>query len=489
MKILLVSPEVAPFSKTGGLADVAGALPYALKELSHCEVRVISPFYKMVKEQNFKIEKTSDIEGIAGFEDTASFKLLETKFEDVTFYFIDKDEYFDRDKLYGTPQADYEDNAKRFSFFCRAVLAAMVDVGFYPDIIHTNDWQTALLPLYKESNLKKDHPLRKSKILFSIHNLAYQGCFEKDVTKDIGLPEKILKPLISQERLYFIKSGILYSDAINTVSKKYAEEILTPEYGSGLDAILGKRKRDLYGILNGADYSNWNPETDKLIPENYGINTLESKLKCKNELLKLMKLDLPLTAPLLGSIGRLAEQKGIDIIIDSIDEIIKQGTGFILLGTGDERYESTLKEIAAKNTGGVGVSIGFDNRLAHMIEAGVDMFVMPSRYEPCGLNQMYSLKYGTIPVVRATGGLDDTIIDYSEYPKKGNGFKFERAQEVDFVDAVKRSIRIFANKNEWRKLQKKGMELDFSWKRAAGEYLTLYKKMIKTGSPEESVNK
>jgi starch synthase len=478
MKILIVSSEVEPFSKTGGLADVAGILPYAIKEVSDCDIRVISPFYRMVKKREFKIAKIKDINDAPGFDNSVSFKLLGTKFWDIKFYFIRRDEYFDRDDLYGTSQDDYADDAERFSFFCRAVIATMINIGFIPDIIHINDWQTALIPLYRNANLKKDHPLQKSKILFTIHNLAYQGCFSKDVIKKLNLPHRLLKSLVHQDKISFIKCGILYSDAISTVSKKYAEEILTPEYGCGLDNILRDRETELYGILNGVDYSAWNPETDLLIPENYGIHTLEKKLTCKTELLKLMKLTLPVTAPLLGSVGRLAEQKGIDIIIDSIKEIVKFGAGFVILGAGDRRYEDALRHIASEMAGEIGVSINFDNKLAHMIEAGADIFVMPSKYEPCGLNQMYSLRYGTIPVVRATGGLDDTIIDYSLNPQEGNGFKFDHAVKSEFIKAIQRAIEVFNRKEEWQVLQKKVMKLDFSWQRAAREYMTLYEKII-----------
>lgn len=478
MKILLVSSEVAPFSKTGGLADVAGALPSALREVANCDARVISPLYKMVKECNFKTEEIKDVKGVPGFKDLAPFGLLQTKLDGTTFYFIRKDEYFDRDGLYGTPQSGFADNAQRFSFFCRAVLATMADIEFYPDIIHINDWETALIPLYKDANLKEDNPLRKSKDLFTIHNLAYQGLFTKDAVSDIGLSEKLLEPLSHREQISFIKSGILYSDTVSTVSKKYAEEILTPEFGYGLGNILRKRKKDLYGILNGVDYSDWNPETDRLIPENYSVNSLEKKQSCKIGLLKKMRLDIPTATPLIGFVGRLAEQKGIDIIVDSIDEIVKLNANLILLGKGEDRYENVLKRIARERAGEVGISISFDNRLAHMIEAGVDMFIMPSRYEPCGLNQMYSLKYGTIPVVRATGGLDDTIIDYSIDSERGNGFKFERTETKDFVEAIKRAIKVFDNKEEWIRLQKRGMELDFSWQHSAREYLSLYEKML-----------
>ncbi|MBL7071476.1 MAG: glycogen synthase GlgA [Candidatus Omnitrophica bacterium] len=477
MKILLVSSEVAPFSKTGGLADVAGSLPTALRKLARVDARVVSPLYRMAKTSGFKIEKIKEVKGVPGFKDLAPFDLLQSKINSTTFYFIGKDEYYDRDGLYGTSQTDHPDNPQRFSFLCRAALAAMTDVEFYPDIIHTNDWETALIPVYRNIALSENHPLKKSKVLFSVHNLAYQGLFPREKTSDIGLTDQALDSITQWGKVSFIKSGIVFSDAINTVSKKYAKEILTQEFGCGLEGLLKNRKNDLYGILNGADYSDWNPETDKLIPVNYDARTLEKKAVCKSKLMSEMGLDLPVTAPLIGSVGRLTEQKGVDIITDSIDEILNAGAGLILLGKGEERYESVLKRVAAEKAGKVGISIDFNNRLAHMIEAGVDMFIMPSRYEPCGLNQMYSLKYGTIPVVRATGGLDDTIIDYSSDPESGNGFKFEKADAGDFIDTVKRAIKSFGNKDEWSRLQRRGMELDFSWKRSAREYVSLYKKV------------
>ena len=481
MKILIVSSEVAPFSKTGGLADVAGALPLALKKMTHCEVCVISPFYKMVKKSGFKIKKLTDLKDISEFGCKDSFELLESENDGVKFYFIAKDKYYDRDGLYGTPQGDYPDNAERFSFLCRAALTTLLNIKFYPDIIHANDWQTGLIPLYKHANFKENRSIKKSKVLFTIHNMAYEGRFEKEAIENIGLPEELIEPLRCQGKFSFIKSGIVYADAINTVSKKYAEEILTPQYGYGLDNILIKRKKDLYGILNGADYSEWNPATDPLIPKNYGIDALDGKSACKSALLKRMKIDISPEAPLFGSVGRLVEQKGIDLMLGAIDEIVKFGGGLALLGSGEERYENTLKETAREKTGKVGASITFDNKLAHMIEAGADMFIMPSRYEPCGLNQIYSLKYGAIPIVRATGGLDDTIIDYSEDRENGNGFKFKKAEQKDFIEAIKRATKVFYNKKELLKLQKRGMVSDFSWKHAAGEYMALYRKITLEG--------
>lgn len=481
MKILIASSEVVPFSKTGGLADVAGALPYALKEARDCDVRVISPFYKMTKDKNFPVKKVAEINKPAILGGVEPFTLLEADVKGVKFYFIQHDGYFYRDALYGTSQGDYEDNAKRFSFFSKAILAAMVNIGFYPDVMHLNDWQTALIPLYKNIYFEEGHPLSKSRVLFTIHNLGYQGLFGPEVIHEIGIPEEFftMYALEFYGKLNFMKSGILYSDAVSTVSKRYAQEILTAEYGSGLDGLLKTRETDLYGILNGADYEHWSPEKDALIPVNYSIGTIEKKAECKAALLKQMKMTLPLSSPVLGYVGRLVEQKGIDLMYDILDNVLKMGAGFILLGAGDVKYERMFQDIAKKQQGKVGIMLGFDNKLAHMIEAGVDIFLMPSRYEPCGLNQMYSLKYGTIPIVRATGGLDDTIIDYASDSCNGNGFKFTNAKADAFLESVKNALRLFKNNKKWRELEIRGMEADFSWKRSAGEYLSLYRKLIK----------
>jgi len=481
MKILIASSEVVPFSKTGGLADVAGALPYALKEADDCDVRVIAPLYKMTKDKNFKMKKAAEINDPAIFaRGLEPFTLFESELKGVKFYLVEHDEYFYRDALYGTPEGDYEDNAKRFGFFSKAILAALVNIGFYPDVIHLNDWQTALVPLYKNIYFEEEHPLSRTKVLFTIHNMGYQGLFGPEVLQELGIPEEFftMYALEFYGKLNFMKSGILYSDAVSTVSKKYAREILTPEYGAGLDGLLKMREGDLYGILNGADYDNWSPEKDTFIPVNYGPGTIEKKAECKKELLKQMKVTLPVSSPILGYVGRLAEQKGVDLMADILDKVIKSGGGFVLLGTGDVKYERIFANIAKKRPGKVGITLGFDNKLAHLIEAGVDIFLMPSRYEPCGLNQMYSLKYGTIPIVRSTGGLDDTIIDYSSDSENGNGFKFNNADSGDFFESVRNALKVFKNDKKWKELQRRGMEADFSWKRSAREYITLYKKMV-----------
>jgi len=476
LKILFLSAEVEPYSKTGGLADVAGALPFALARNGGCEVRVVSPYYGMTRKSGHSLEEILKVSGGRGPGGTDAFEVLGKRAGGVRFYFIKKDEYYDRPYIYGTPQGDYPDNLARFSLFCKAALESAARVGFYPDIIHTNDWETALVPLYLK-DLPAGHSLKTAKVLYSIHNLAYQGTFSVREASVTGLAKDTLSGISEGGSINLMKAGIRYAHAISTVSKGYARQILTAEYGCALEGELKKRKEELYGISNGVDYTKWDPSTDDLISRNYDIDSLEDKDHCKADLKKETDLDISADTPLIGSVGRLTEQKGIDIIIESMEKIVSSGFGMVLLGAGDAVYEKRLKGLGAAYKGKFTVKIGFDNTLAHKIEAGSDIFVIPSRYEPCGLNQMYSLRYGTIPVVRATGGLDDTITDYTDDPEKGNGFKFEDASSPDFMDALRRALKSYRDKSVWRMLQKRGMELDFSWERSADEYLALYRRL------------
>jgi len=475
LKVLIASSEVAPFAKTGGLADVAGSLPLTLGS-SGCDVKVILPYYRQIKKQDFGIKLLkANIKAELGAK-AVNFSLYYCQREKVDFYFIENDKYFDRDFLYGTPSGDYSDNAVRFGFFANAALDSMAAINFNPDIIHCNDWQTALIPFYLKYKFRDLKSFTNTKTLFTVHNLAYQGLFPRQVMPEIGVDDEFFIPdrLEFYGKLSFIKSGILYSDAVSTVSNGYAREILTKEFGCGLDGLLNMRKNDLYGILNGADYSEWNPKIDRYIKAAYDAKNLENKTKCRKDLITQMKLKISIDTPLLGVISRLAGQKGIDLIAESAGEIINLGCSLVILGTGDEKHHKLLRALARKYPKYIAVKIAFDNPLAHKIEAGSDMFLMPSRYEPCGLNQMYSLKYGTIPVVTAVGGLDDTIVDYTQNRKMGNGFKFNKANKADFIDALKRALSVYQNKKEWKELVLKAMGFDFSWTKAAKEYIRLY---------------
>ena len=475
LKVLFVSSEVAPFAKTGGLADVSAILPRALTALG-CKVSVLLPYYLQTKTQDlgiklFKVKMATKL-GNANL----TFSLYHLKKEGVDFYFINKNDYYDREFLYGTPKADYPDNALRFAFLASAALTSAKTLNLKPDIIHLNDWQTALIPFYLEYTLRDDPFFRNIRTVFTIHNLAYQGLFGREIMPGIGIDDSFFTPgrLEFYGKFSFMKAGILYSDAITTVSKGYAREILDKEFGCGLEGLLNINRHKLYGILNGADYNEWNPKTDRFIKVRYDERTLKNKAVCKQDLLAQMELPLCPTTPLLGVVTRLAEQKGIDIIADSAEEIVKLGCNLIILGAGSEYYHNLLTKLAQRHPKNIAVKIAFDNSLAHKIEAGSDMFLMPSRYEPCGLNQMYSLKYGTIPVVRAVGGLDDSIVDYTQDRKSSNGFKFNQAAKSDFIDALKRAISVYQNKNEWRRLVLRAMGYDFSWKKSVKEYIRIY---------------
>lgn len=479
-KVLFVAPEVAPFAKTGGLADVSASLPRALSALG-CDVRVIMPFYKTVQDGKFDVKKeASNIKHPALEESFFGFDVYAAREGGVTTYFVRNDRFFMREGIYGNPLGDYSDNWQRFSFFPRAVLSSLKALEFKPDIIHCNDWQTALLPFYLRFSLAEDNYYRGVKTLFTIHNMAYQGVFDKKIMKKAGIAESFfnMNDLEFYGKLNYMKAGILYSDAVSTVSHRYAEEIMTQEYGCGLDGLLRAKKDVLYGIPNGVDYSEWSPRNDKFIKANYDAESLEKKKECKKDLIAATRLKVSLDAPLVGVVSRLAEQKGIDLVAGILDKIVALGVGVVILGKGGSNVNRFFQSLGKKFEGKVFVSNEFDEKLAHKIEAGCDIFLMPSRYEPCGLNQMYSLKYGTIPVVRATGGLDDVIVDADEDPENGNGYKFGPPTEEAFLAAVKKALDRYKDKDAWQKLMEKAMSYDFSWENSARKYITLYRKLM-----------
>jgi len=476
MNILFISPEVFPFAKTGGLADVAGALPEAIAKKDH-KASVIMPYYGLVKKNGFKpaLFKKNIPLRINNREEF--FSLLLLKHNGVDAYFIEKNEYYDREFLYGTPQGDYQDNAFRFGFYAKAILASLPYIG-RQDVLHCNDWQSGLAPLYIRAHHKNDPMLNGTKILFTIHNMAYQGLFIKDVAPYLDIPWNLFTQAGVEfwDKLSFMKAGIVFSDAISTVSKGYSKEILTPEFGCGLDGLLKTREKDLHGIVNGVDYSVWNPATDKFIAKKFDANDLNGKAECKKDLAGSFGIAYNAKRPLIAMITRLAEQKGIDLVVNIMKDIVRD-SDFVILGFGDEKYNKIFKDLVKKYKGKVGVSITFDNALSHKIEAGADMFLMPSRYEPCGLNQMYSLKYATVPVVRAVGGLDDTIQHFNPSAKKGNGFKFKDATNGALLGAIKDGVATFKNKKLWDALLKNCVACDYSWESSAEQYLKLYKNL------------
>ena len=481
LKVLIATPEAIPFAKTGGLADVTGALPKVLQGLG-CEVRLIMPFYRQIQESGEKAEiKDTGIQVSVslGFREL-SVPVFQSSANNVPAYFLKRDEYYDRKYLYTMPDGDYFDNAERFILFSRAVVEAIKKLNFKPDIIHCHDWQTGLISAFLKTIYKNDQFFADTKTVFTIHNIAYQGQFPQSHFPLTGLPHEIFTPdgIEFWGNMNLLKAGIVFSDIITTVSEKYSKEIQTPEFGYGLEGILMAKKDNLFGVLNGVDYDDWSPEKDKFIISKYDYKDLSGKAKCRQDLLKEYSLNLSDDAPVIGIISRLADQKGFDILSQAMEELMSMNIGIVVLGTGEKKYHDLFAELAKKYPKKLGVKITFDNKIAHKIEAGSDMFLMPSKYEPCGLNQIYSLKYGTIPIVRATGGLDDTIDDYDPKVAEGNGFKFNEYSSKALIVKVNKALEAFSDKKEWKKLVLNAMQQDFSWERSAKRYVELYKRLM-----------
>lgn len=487
--VLFVSSEVEPFAKTGGLADVSGALPQVIKDLGH-EVRVMLPKYASISERKFKIHdvlRLKEIEIPIGRRiERASIKssILSNTKGKVQVYLLANDNLFGRDGLYTNPDTkkDYPDNDERFIFFARGVLETLKRLDWQPDIIHCNDWQSGLIPAYLKTLYKNDKFFEGTKTVFTVHNMAYQGSFPYSSFEKSGLPKEVFNPegVEFWGNFNFMKAGLVYANVITTVSEKYAEEVRTSdEYGCGMSGILQKRKNALYGIVNGIDYSVWNPEIDELTPFKYDPKNLDGKYENKKVLLEKFNLEYNERIPVIGVISRLADQKGFDLIGQIIDEMMKLDIQFVLLGTGEKKYHELFESIHKKFPRKTGILLGFNNEVAHLIEAGSDMFLMPSRYEPCGLNQLYSLKYGTVPIVRATGGLEDTIEDFDPATGKGTGFKFQKYISAELLKTIQRAVKGYEDKNLWKKLIKNGMAKDFSWEASAKKYINLYKSIGK----------
>jgi starch synthase len=476
MKILFASSEVIPFAKTGGLADVSGSLPEALASLGH-EVAVVTPLYRSTKEGKHQLRQDERLLSVPFKAQQWETQVFRGHLgEGIPVYFIQRDEFFDRTGLYGTPEGDYRDNAERFIYFSRSVIELARLMEFSPDILHCHDWQTSLIPVYLKNVYGSDPQIQKARSVFTIHNLAYQGVFPEETMEVSGLPADLfaVKGLEYYGKMNFMKGGILFSDKITTVSERYAQEIQTPEYGYGLEGVLKDRSADISGILNGVDYTSWNPQTDPHIAARYSAKDLSGKSLCREELMGIFGLQGTGKSPVIGMISRMADQKGFDILADAMEDLMKVDIRLVILGTGDAKYEKQYARLGKRYAGRLGVKVGFDNTLAHKIEAGSDMFLMPSKYEPCGLNQMYSLKFGTIPIVRATGGLDDTIREFDPETGKGNGFKFKAYSPAELVKAVKRARYLFRNNLLWTELVQNAMKEDFSWKRSARKYEEVY---------------
>jgi starch synthase len=466
-----------PYAKTGGLADVAGALPKALARLGH-KVRVVMPHYKLEKIEASGERLPDELAVPFNFAERRAAVYVDRSGE-APVYFIDAPEYFSRAKLYGE-----SDDVERFAFFSRAILELAKALGEQLDIIHLNDWMTGLVAAYLKTAYASDPAFTGTKVLFTIHNIAFHGLFSPTDLPRFGLPDWIYRAeggIEFYNLVSALKAGLVFSDAISTVSPRYAAEIQTPEFGEKFDGLLRARQRDLHGILNGVDYDEWNPATDVYVPARYSINDLSGKQECKRDLLRSFSLPEDLDRPLIGCISRLSDQKGFDLILQIADRLLDRGVAFVLLGSGEEVYERAFQALRESRRSQVGVYLGFSNELAHKIEAGADMFLMPSRFEPCGLNQMYSLKYGTVPIVRAAGGLDDTIENFDRVMLRGNGFKFYEYSSERLLEKIDEALSVYSERDLWRVLMQNGMRADYSWSASARHYVELYQSLVGVG--------
>ena len=468
MKAFFVASEALPYAKTGGLGDVTGSLPAALRVLG-VDAFLILPLYRTIMARNLPLEQV-----MTGTLTMGGRALPYTVLRHQQTYFIAQNEFFERDGLYNTREGDYPDNWLRFAFFARAALETIVALGG-ADVIHVHDWQTALLPVY----LHVLYPGRREKTLLTIHNIAYQGLFSSEILPEIGLPSSVftMQGLEFYGNVNYLKGGIVWADEVNTVSPKYAREIQTDEYSFGLNGILATRRDHLSGILNGIDCSYWDPSTDRALPHPYGPSSIAGKLQDKESLLQETGLGAQPDRPLFVMVSRLVAQKGVDLLLSAFDETMSLAISLMILGTGDADIEVALEAKAAAYPGRFVLNRRFDEGLAHRMYAASDFFLMPSRFEPCGLSQMIALRYGSVPVVRRTGGLKDTVQDVHPKTGLGNGISFDDATPIDFLEAVRRAVRLYSDHDTFRRIQAIGMACDFSWQASARDYLALYHSM------------
>ncbi len=472
-----MASEGVPYSKTGGLADVVGALPRSLAALGH-QVSVYLPRYKQTK----LADAATVVRSITiPFDDKYRFASVVTggKVAGVHFYFIDCPQYFDRDALYGTPAGDYPDNAERFALFSRAVIEATKILGV-PQVFHCHDWQSALVPVLLKTIYAEDPAFRDVGTVFTIHNMGYQGLFPPEVLPLLMLPWDLftMSKMEFFGQVNFLKGALIYSDYVTTVSRKYSQEIQTAEYGFGLEGVLRDRAATVTGILNGVDYEEWSPQTDKFTVAKFSPQDLSGKAACKKDLLATFGVtNTDAKVPVIGIVSRFAAQKGFDLIAQVMDRLAREEMIMVVLGSGDKVYEEMFARLNKQFPNKIALKVAYDNAVAHKIEAGSDMFLMPSRYEPCGLNQIYSLKYGTVPIVRASGGLDDTIEPWDARTGKGTGFKFTEYNGESLLLTIKHALQDFRDQTSWHALMRNGMNKDFSWNASAREYSKVYERV------------
>jgi starch synthase len=490
LRILVMASEVAPFAKTGGLADVAGALPRALAALGH-DVRVMMPKYRGAEAHATDSRVVVPTIRVPLGDRAAEGALIEAHGPSgVPVYLLEHEHYYNRDSLYGTADGDYWDNCERFVFFCRAALdglsqldGARSGVRWQPQLIHANDWQAGLVPVYLRT-LYRDHPfLGTLASVFTIHNLAYQGVFWHYDMPMTGLGWDLFTPagIEFYGKLNFLKGALIFSDLLTTVSRTYAREIRTSAFGNGLEGVLEERSGDLHGVVNGIDYEVWNPQKDPAIAHPYSADDPEPKAICREMLRRELGLD-DAAGPLLGVVTRLAEQKGMDLVLEAVPGLLAEGAQLVVLGSGEARLEEAFRAAAAAHPGQVAVRTGYDDDLARRIYAGTDVFLMPSRYEPCGLGQLIALRYGGVPVVRRTGGLADTVTEFDPARRTGTGFLLDPFTPDALLAAVRRAASTYRQPTVWKALVKNAMSQDFSWDASAREYATLYRKALKARS-------
>lgn len=473
LKVLFLSAEVVPFAKTGGLADVAGSLPKAIRALGH-DIRLAMPRYGRIDPVKFELKDV-----LAPFPVPMDKQMEEasvrqaTLAPDIPVYMIENSKYYDRDGIYM-----YPDDAERFIFFCRSALEMLRHLDWSPDVIHCHDWHTAIVPNLLKTVYKDDPVYANTATVYTIHNLAYQGIFGYRVLEVAGIAEHgfMYHPEMADmtEVVDFVARGVIFADVITTVSERYAQEILTPAYGEKLDPLLRDRKDRLFGILNGIDYEAFNPATDRHLALNYDVHHLEKRAVNKRELQREARLKEDASIPLIGVISRLSDQKGFDILSDVMDHLLDLGLQFVVLGTGDPHYHELFSRFAQTYPGKVSVFLTFNAELAQKIYAGTDMFLMPSRFEPCGLGQLMAMRYGSVPIVRATGGLADTVQDYDPRTGEGNGFSFGAYDRWQLFAAIVRALENYKYAEAWRNLQVRGMTSDFSWDASARKYVDVY---------------
>ncbi len=483
LHIVLVTTEIVPYSKVGGLADVMGALPDALEELG-CRVTIFTPLYSSIDRGGFGIEKVSGraklTAAVAGKGEPFTLHAAKKPGTSIDIYFVESKRFYGRKGIYTVPETGegFEDEAERTVFFNRAVIEGIKSLDLHPDVIHCNDFHSGLIPAYVSIEEGDDPHFEGTGTVFSVHNLAYQGIFEPSFLDTAGLEAALFTPGGPFEfwgKVNVMKIALVFSGLVSTVSKTYAKEITTTdEFGYGLEGVLRSRKKDLVGILNGIDPEAWDPETDELIPANFTPSDQRGKEKCRAELHKAFRLKPSAKAPVIGMVSRLVDQKGFDILAEAIPALMKLDTRFAILGTGQQKFHELYTELGKEYAHRFGVRLEYNNELAHLIEAGSDYFLMPSRYEPCGLNQMYSLRYGTIPIVRATGGLKDTIKNLDASGSKGNGFTFSDYSAAALTKAISKAAKFFADPKRIKRVRERIMREDHSWQRSAEEYRKLY---------------